>query len=96
MMTEERTTQESIDLILTNFAEFLKEKNRRYGDSALVSINVFSKLPAGEQIRIRLDDKVSRIKNSDTLRKNDVADVVGYCVLLMVLHDWTEFGDLID
>jgi len=96
IMTEELTTQESIDLILTNFAEFLKEKNRLYGDSALVPLNMFSKLPAGEGIRVRLDDKASRIIHSGTLRKNDIADLVGYLVLLMIHEGYTTFDELLD
>jgi hypothetical protein len=90
------STQEKIDLLFNNFKEFLKEKNRRYGDSALNPTNVFSKVDAFNQICNRLDDKLSRIKASDTLRKNDVADVFGYVALLLVSKDWTEFNDLLD
>lgn len=48
-------TQEDIETLFTNFKEFLKEKNRRYGDSALHPINIFSELDANSQICNRLD-----------------------------------------
>ena len=43
--------------------KILLEKNKRYGDSALHPVNVFSKLPATNSIQVRLDDKLNRIKN---------------------------------
>lgn len=74
----------------------LLEKNRRYGDSALSPVNIFSKLDAGSSIKVRLDDKLSRVINGSELRKNDVADILGYLVLLCVSQDWTDFADLVD
>jgi len=85
---------------LQNFAEFLAEKNTRYGDSALHPAQVFSSTPAQEQICNRLDDKLSRIKHAreegEVLRKNDVADVLGYVALLCVANGWLNFEDLLD
>lgn len=89
-------THDEIEVLFHNFKEFLKEKNRRYGDSALNPIRVFSNESAEEQIRARLDDKLRRIKNSDELRKNDVADCFGYIALLLIQKGWLEFEDLID
>jgi hypothetical protein len=90
------TTQEKIDQVCSNFATFLKEKNKRYGDAAINPIKIFSKSDSGSQICNRLDDKLMRIKNSTELRKNDVADVLGYCILLLIERDWIEFEDLLD
>ncbi len=95
-MTDEITTQEAIKLVMENFGEFLCEKNRRYGDSCLVPLNMFSKLPAGEGIRVRLDDKAKRIIHSGVLRKNDIADLTGYLVLLMIHEGYMTFDDLLD
>lgn len=61
---------------------FLAEKNRRYGDSALNPARVFSRAEPAEGILIRLDDKLGRIRNTDSLRKNDIIDMLGYLVLL--------------
>lgn len=89
-------THDEIEVLFHNFKEFLKEKNRRYGDSALNPIQVFSNESAEEQIRARLDDKLRRIKNSDELRKNDVSDCFGYIALLLISKGWLEFEDLLD
>ena len=90
------TTQTDIEILFDNFKKFLLEKNKRYGDSALNPIQVFSNESAEEQIRARLDDKLRRIKNSDKLRKNDVADCFGYIALLMISRGWLEFEELLD
>ena len=89
-------TQKKIDLVCKNIADFLKEKNNRYGDSALSPINIFSKNDVLSSITIRLDDKLSRIKKAKSLKKNDVVDIVGYLILLMIDAEWTDFSDLID
>jgi hypothetical protein len=92
----ELNTQEKIELLFDNFKEFLKEKNKRYGDSALNPIQIFSKKDVDTQICNRLDDKLSRIRNSITLQKNDISDVFGYIALLMIQNNWTDFKDLLD
>ena len=93
---KDNTTQQKIELLFDNFKEFLKEKNKRYGDSALNGEHIFCNLDANHQIRIRLDDKLSRIKCASELRKNDVCDVFGYVALLMIENNWLEFDDLLD
>ena len=91
-----KNTQQDIILLFDNFKEFLLEKNRLYNDSAMNPVQVFSKESTQNQICNRLDDKLSRIRNSDKLRKNDVADVFGYVALLLISNGWMEFEDLID
>ncbi len=57
----------------------------KYGNSALEPLNLFHKGIAENSIAIRLDDKLSRIKNSEVgLRTNDICDIIGYFVLLLV------------
>ena len=85
-----------IELTCRSLEAFLMEKNKRYGNSALEPIQTFSKLSSVEGILQRIDDKISRIKNSKELRKNDVVDLVGYLVLLCVNKGWTNFNDQID
>jgi hypothetical protein len=89
-------TQEKIDILFDNFKNFLKEKNKRYGDSAISPIKVFSKSDSGDNILNRCDEKLARIRNSPELRKNDICDLMGYLVLLCVQQNWTTFEDLID
>lgn len=91
-----KNTQQDIILLFDNFKEFLLEKNKRYGDSALNPIQVFSNKSAEEQIRARLDDKLRRIKNSGELRKNDVSDCFGYIALLMISRGWLEFEEFLE
>ena len=93
---ESSDTQIKIEQVCRNLERLLKEKNKRYGDSALDPKNIFSKLKSDEQIKVRLDDKLSRINNSGELRKNDLVDITGYLVLLMISKDWIEFEELLD
>ena len=63
----------------------LLEKNRRYGDSALHPVRLFSQADAVEQIRVRIDDKLSRIASGQDDDQEDVElDLMGYLVLLRV------------
>jgi len=75
---------EDYNKVIDSIRQVLIEKNKRYGNAALSPLNVFYKGDAQTSICIRLDDKLSRIKNSDKLRKNDMFDLLGYCLLLHV------------
>lgn len=66
-MSEE--TEKDIDTLFNNFKEFLKEKNRRYGNSAISPIKIFSRTDTEEQISNRIDDKLNRIKSAKNQRK---------------------------
>lgn len=84
-------TQEKIDSILGAITQLLKVKNSRYGNSILSPMRVFCKKDKEESdIPARLDDKLSRIKNSDKIRINDVTDLIGYLVLLLIQLGCTE------
>lgn len=85
-----------IEKICDNLKELLIEKNKRYGDSAIDPPKIFSVQTSANSIQIRIDDKLARIKNSKSLRKNDVVDLTGYLVLLMAEKEWLSFKDLID
>lgn len=90
-------TQMKIQQITESMCHLIIEKNRRYGDAALSPKNIFSKLPAGEAIKIRLDDKLGRIMaNRGEPRKNDFSDLIGYLVLFCASQGWTDFSDLLD
>lgn len=90
------TTSDKIKATFDSMRDLVLEKNKRYGDSALSPLGCFSKLDGEQGIRIRLDDKLKRISNSEELRKNDVSDVMGYLALLCVSRGWTNFDDLLD
>lgn len=65
--------------------KLLVEKNEAYGNSALEPINVFSKSTAVEQIKVRIDDKLSRLYHGKEYGDEDtITDLLGYIVLLKV------------
>lgn len=71
--------EQCIDLAL-----FLIEKNRAYGNSAIEPVRVFSKADPLEQIRIRMDDKMSRLMRGQEAGEDCMKDLVGYWILLKV------------
>jgi len=89
-------TQQKISDICNNLKDFLIEKNKRYGNSALEPMKIFGDFDAEDLLKIRLTDKIMRIKNSEIDRKNDYTDMLGYIILLCVSKDWVDFKDLID
>ena len=79
------STESTIDDVCSELAEFLKEKNRAYGDSALNPTRIFSKADPLEQIRVRIDDKLNRLMKGQEYAGDDtVKDLAGYLVLFMV------------
>ena len=78
-------TQGEIESMCDNLKAMLLEKNRKYGDSALNPCRVFSRANAVEQILVRIDDKLNRIRNRQNDEDEDVVmDLAGYLILLMV------------
>ncbi len=76
-----------------SLCKMLEAKNKAYGESALKPLDIFAKHhPYGS----RLDEKLARIKNSEELRKNDVADIIGGLFLICKDKGWSDFTDLID
>ena len=84
-MSKIAQTQIDICIVCDEIKELLLEKNRKYGDSALNPVRIFSKSDTLEQIRVRLDDKLSRLRNQQDDEDEDViADLIGYLVLYQV------------
>lgn len=78
-------SQKLIIEVCDEIKNILLEKNRKYGDSALNPVRVFSKADVLEQINVRMDDKLSRISNQQDDEDEDVfADLLGYLVLRQV------------
>jgi len=72
--------------VCTELADFLVEKNRLYGSSALEPLRILSKSDSAEQIRVRMDDKLSRLVRGQAGGEDALKDLVGYWVLLRVLE----------
>src|SRR6478736_519993 len=81
-------TQLEIAATCDALKELLIRKNRAYGDSALSPIRIFSRASALEQIRVRMDDKLSRLSRghalSDESLDDTVWDFLGYGILYLV------------
>ena len=78
-------TIEDIRRVLNRLGNLLIEKNERYGDSALDPIRLFSRADALEQLKVRIDDKLSRVVRGKGIDDEDVLiDLIGYLVLLLV------------
>jgi len=74
-----------LDFEITFIRDLLISKNEKYGNSALGPMRVFSKASSVEQILVRIDDKLSRIKNASILEDEDVIlDLIGYLLLLRI------------
>jgi hypothetical protein len=63
-------------------ANMLIEKNAAYGNSALDPIRVFSRASPTEQIKVRIDDKLSRLARGSDAGEDVILDLLGYLVLL--------------
>lgn len=85
-MSTHTETQDKIIAITEAMRDLLLYKNQKYGDSALNPKQIFYKGDAVNSILIRLDDKIGRIMaNTESVpRINDVADIIGYCTLLLI------------
>lgn len=97
---EEDKFQKNVEVLLSSLSNLLSVKNKRYGNSALSPLHIFSPTSNGSNIESRIDEKLSRIKQS-TLegvkpRINDVADLMGYLTLLCLKLNYTDFTGLID
>ena len=68
-----------------DIVKFLLDKNRKYGNSAIEPVRIFSKADAVEQIKVRIDDKLSRLMSKQGDEDEDVLkDLIGYLFLLKV------------
>ena len=79
--------QSQISAICDDIKELLLYKNRRYGNSALKPVRIFSKSDSVEQILVRIDDKLNRIQQGAGLLDEDedvIVDLIGYLVLLKI------------
>lgn len=83
----------SFNKITDSIADLLKYKNAKYGNSALNPIKVFE---GKSKVGQRIDDKLSRVINSDKLAKNDIADLLGYMILVCEENGWDDFSEFKD
>jgi len=69
-------------------AKLLIDKNISYGDSALSPNRIFAQSNNVEQLKVRIDDKLNRVKNNQGFAgDNDIDDLIGYLILLKIALD---------
>lgn len=76
---------DEIVAVCVDLAALLLKKNKAYGNSALEPVRIFSKAAPDEQIKVRMDDKMSRIMRGEAAGEDAFTDLVGYWVLHQVL-----------
>lgn len=78
--------EEGVDATLAIVKNILMEKNKKYGNSALDPIRIFSRAGVVEQLKVRLDDKLSRVARGVDIEDNEdvVLDLIGYFVILWI------------
>jgi hypothetical protein len=82
-----KTFEQKLDEQLQEIRRFLIEKNQKYGSSALEPIRIFSKCDKIEAIKVRIDDKLSRIKLGnieDDANSDSITDMLGYLLILKI------------
>jgi len=75
-----------VTVALEEIRDLLIAKNKKYGNSALEPLGVFSQLSAKQGLLVRIDDKLKRIKNGSLERDDEdvINDLIGYLVLLKI------------
>lgn len=76
--------RDDLEREMQEIKEMLLEKNAAYGDSALAPVRVFSRADPVEQLRVRLDDKLSRLARGSDAGEDVIADLLGYLLLLRI------------
>ena len=87
-MRDDITFADRVSGVLDTIETTLIEKNAAYGNSALDPIRVFSQADPAEQLRVRIDDKLSRIARGHEYGDEDtIRDLVGYLVLMLIAKE---------
>lgn len=84
-MTDHESFAAAIRDELSALGDFLIEKNKAYGNSALDPVRIFSDASPEEQLLVRIDDKLSRLqRGSEYADEDTVTDLIGYLILLKI------------
>ena len=84
-ITPQNDVERNIRAVCDSLSDLLIKKNRAYGNSALEPVRIFSKADNVEQLKVRIDDKLSRfVRGHEYMGDNDIDDLMGYLVLLKI------------
>lgn len=79
---------QKVRTVLGDMATLLVEKNAAYGNAALDPVRIFSKADTLEQLYVRLDDKINRVKQGHEFPGDDtIRDIIGYCTLILIARE---------
>lgn len=85
MLISQAPSGEQISRTCDSIKWMLLKKNIAYGNSALNPIRIFAKSDTIEQLYVRIDDKLNRLKNGkEFVGDNDIDDLLGYLILLKI------------
>ena len=70
--------------------DLLTTKNVSYGNSALDPVRIFSRADTIEQLLVRIDDKLSRIKRGNSYSDDTLKDLIGYLIMLRIARQGTK------
>lgn len=88
---EDEKLNQSLKNYLKEIGTLLIQKNRKYGNAALNPCRIFSKTNKVEQLLVRCDDKLNRIKNRQNDEDEDpIKDLIGYLILILVCFNIEE------
>ena len=88
-MSSESAAQSLPDAVaawLQTVADTVRNRNAAYGDSAIDPIRVFSRATSDEQLRVRIDDKLSRVARGAGPTPDTLVDLAGYIAILAVVQ----------
>ena len=88
MIEISKETQKKIMHTVKRIGTLLIDKNIQYGDSVMDPIAIFAQGNPQDLVRVRIDDKLSRLKRGNDSIESDidiVDDLIGYLVLLRIM-----------
>jgi hypothetical protein len=80
--------QKKIKEVGKEVTNFLLQKNKQYGNSVFEPLAIFSKGTPQDSLRVRIDDKLSRLmRGNDSIEQDEdiVKDLIGYLILLLIM-----------
>lgn len=80
----------ALDVVLGRYRALLLAKMNAYGDAVLDPVRVFSSADRVEQLRVRIDDKISRIVRGKAAGEDARVDLCGYLLLWDAVEEMGE------
>jgi hypothetical protein len=76
--------KDELNEVLDEVRSMLIQKNEAYGDAALNPVRIFSKADPLEQLKVRIDDKLSRLARGDNAGEDVIHDLLGYLIIYRI------------